>query len=74
MAFGKKRAHNRRSRRKAAADCKQGHHRYGSPRYIGGGMTRQTCSVCGAVSIDITQADAPAESPSSDSASSRPRR
>lgn len=74
MAFGRKQAHNRRSRRKAAADCKQGHHRYGSPRYIGGGMTRQTCSVCGAVSIDITQADAPAEAPSSDSASSRPRR
>lgn len=74
MAFGKKRAHNRRSRRKAAADCKQGQHRYGSPRYIGGGMTRQTCSVCGAVSIDLSQAESPAESPSSDPASSRPRR
>ena len=74
MAFGKKRVHNRRSRRKAAADCKQGHHRYGSPRYIGGGMTRQTCSVCGAVSIDLSQADSPAESPSSDPAASRPRR
>ncbi|HSJ34858.1 MAG TPA: hypothetical protein VLB85_07355 [Acidimicrobiia bacterium] len=74
MAIGKKRAHNRRSRRKAAADCKQGNHRYGSPRYIGGGMTRQTCSVCRAVSIDITRADAPAVQPSTDSASSRPRR
>ena len=74
MAFGKKRAHNRRSRRKAAADCKQGQHRYGSPRYIGGGMNRQTCSVCGAVSIDLSQAESPAETNPSGPASSRPRR
>lgn len=48
------RRQGRRSRRRAAADCRKGHHRYGSPKLIGGGMTRQTCFVCGAVSIDIT--------------------
>lgn len=52
---------NRRSRRKAAADCRRGIHRYGSAHAIGGGMTRQTCSACGAVSIDVTQAEAPLE-------------
>lgn len=47
----------RRSRRKAAADCRRGRHRYGSPQNIGGGMTRQTCSVCAAVTIDLTRTD-----------------
>jgi len=47
----------RRSRRKAASDCRKGDHRYGSPKHVGGGMTRQTCSVCGAVTIDLTRTE-----------------
>jgi hypothetical protein len=58
--MGSERNTGRRSRRKAEADCRQGIHRYGSPKLIGGGMSRQTCSVCGAVSIDIRHADDPA--------------
>jgi hypothetical protein len=53
-------AHHRsghRNRRRALADCRRGDHRFGSPRAIGGGIDRQTCLVCGAVSIDVTQAD-----------------
>lgn len=53
----------RRNRRRALADCRRGLHRFGSPRDIGGGIARQTCSVCNAVSIDLSQADAPTETP-----------
>ncbi|MFP3915321.1 MAG: hypothetical protein ACLFWM_10635 [Actinomycetota bacterium] len=49
----------RRRRNKALADCRREIHRYGSPRPVGGGMTRQTCWVCGAVSIDVSLADPP---------------
>lgn len=55
--MGSERNTGRRSRRKAAADCRQGNHRYGSPKLIGGGMYRQNCAICGTVSIDITRAD-----------------
>lgn len=47
----------RRSRRKAASGCRKGDHRFGSPKRVGGGMTRQTCSVCGSVTIDLTSTD-----------------
>lgn len=47
----------RRSRRKAASDCRKGDHRYGSPKHVGGGVTRQTCSVCRAVTIDLTRTE-----------------
>lgn len=57
--MGSQRHLQRRSRRKAAADCRKGKHRYGTPKLIGGGMSRQTCSICGAVTIDISGADAP---------------
>jgi hypothetical protein len=53
--MGSQRTTGRRSKRKAAADCRHGIHRFGSPKLIGGGMSRQTCSVCGAISIDIRQ-------------------
>lgn len=55
--MGSERNTGRRSRRKAAADCREGRHRYGAPQLIGGGMSRQTCPICGAVTIDITGAD-----------------
>lgn len=53
----------RRSRRKAALECRQGRHRWAAPRNIGGGITRQICLACGAVSIDISEADPPALRP-----------
>jgi hypothetical protein len=34
--------------------CKRGQHRYGEGQSIGGGIVRQICVVCGAVSIDLT--------------------
>lgn len=46
-------------RRRSEADCRRGVHRYGSAKPIGGGITRQTCFVCGAVSIDLTAAEPP---------------
>lgn len=49
----------RRSRRKAELECRKGRHRYAAPRNIGGGMSRQICLACGAVSIDITDAEDP---------------
>ncbi|HJR91548.1 MAG TPA: hypothetical protein VJ938_03845 [Acidimicrobiia bacterium] len=58
--MGSERNTGRRRRRKAQADCRQGIHRFAAPQLIGGGMSRQTCSVCGAVSIDLRNADDPA--------------
>lgn len=55
QVMGSGRRHRRRSRRKAVADCREGRHTYGPPQDIGGGITRQTCSVCGTVTIDITE-------------------
>jgi hypothetical protein len=34
--------------------CKKGQHRYGEGQSIGGGILRQICVTCGAVSIDLT--------------------
>ena len=45
-----------RRRRKVIQDCRSGSHRFGSPKPIGGGITRQICMVCGEVSIDVTRA------------------
>ncbi|HEX2152645.1 MAG TPA: hypothetical protein VHL52_01540 [Acidimicrobiia bacterium] len=59
--MGSQRHLERRSRRKAAADCRKGKHRFGAPTLIGGGMSRQTCAVCGAVTIDISEAETPDE-------------
>jgi hypothetical protein len=36
--------------------CKKGRHRYGETQSIGGGIVRQICGKCGAVSIDLTGA------------------
>lgn len=55
--MGAQRETGRRSRRKARADCRKGRHRYGSPQAVVGGIYRQTCTACGAVTIDISQAD-----------------
>lgn len=56
---GQDKSRARRRSRKAWADCREGRHRFSSPRAIGGGMTRQTCFVCGWVSIDISRAEPP---------------
>jgi hypothetical protein len=40
------------------SQCKKGNHRYGEGQSIGGGILRQICVVCGAVSIDLTGAEA----------------
>lgn len=58
--MGSERNTGRRSKRKAAADCREGIHRYGASMSIGGGMSRQICGVCGAVSIDVRFAEDPA--------------
>jgi hypothetical protein len=36
--------------------CKKGRHRYGDSQIVGGGIARQVCVACGAVSIDLTRA------------------
>jgi hypothetical protein len=36
--------------------CKKGRHRYGDSKNVGGGIARQVCVACGAVSIDLTGA------------------
>jgi len=38
------------------SSCRRGRHRYGSPQRVGGGITRQVCLACGAVSIDLNSA------------------
>lgn len=53
--------YRRRDRRRARADCRRGHHRYGSGQEIGGGIVRRVCLACGAVSIDLTGATQPHE-------------
>lgn len=60
--MGTEKTPRRRHRRRARADCRRGSHRFGSPKDIGGGIARQICSVCGAVSIDLGAADSYAES------------
>ena len=37
--------------------CRKGRHHYGKTQIIGGGITRQVCRVCGAVTIDLSAAD-----------------
>lgn len=53
----------RRIRRRARADCRRGRHRFGSGRDAGGGIVRRICLACGAVTIDLTAADAPEPTP-----------
>lgn len=50
--------HKERARRQRAA-CRQGVHSLGPEQPIGGGIVRRTCTVCGAVTIDISNADEP---------------
>ncbi len=38
------------------SDCKRGRHLYGESTDIGAGITRQVCSECGAVTIDLSGA------------------
>jgi len=40
----------------AKRSCKKGRHWYGEPVSVGGGITRQICLACGAVTIDLTGA------------------
>lgn len=42
------------------SQCKRGRHLYGPSQLIGAGIKRQVCEVCSDVTIDLTQADAPA--------------
>ena len=46
-----------RSLKHRRADCKKGRHFYGEAQSVGGGIRRQVCTECGAVSIDLTGAD-----------------
>jgi hypothetical protein len=54
----------------AKRSCRRGRHWYGDPVHIGGGITRQVCLACGAVSIDITGAS---ETEAADDGSDRHR-
>ena len=45
--------------RRQRAACRQGLHSLGPEQPIGGGIVRQTCQVCGSVTIDISNADDP---------------
>jgi hypothetical protein len=47
----------------AKRSCRRGRHWYGDAVHIGGGIWRQVCLACGAVSIDITGATESEESP-----------
>jgi hypothetical protein len=49
-----------RRARSAPPECRADRHRYGPPQSIGGGILRRLCPSCGAVSIDLTEADEPA--------------
>ncbi len=40
----------------AKRSCRKGRHWYGDPVSVGGGIARQICLACGAVSIDLTGA------------------
>lgn len=61
MPTDQQRVAGRRLRRRARAECRENRHRYGAAQEIGGGILRRVCAVCGAVSIDLTAADEPAE-------------
>jgi hypothetical protein len=40
----------------AKRSCRKGRHWYGDPVNVGGGITRNVCLACGAVTIDLTSA------------------
>ncbi|MGZ8753839.1 MAG: hypothetical protein ACXW15_01490 [Acidimicrobiia bacterium] len=40
--------------------CLAGHHRYADPTPIGGGIIRSRCLACGTVSLDLREANEPA--------------
>lgn len=40
----------------AKRSCRRGRHWYGEAVNVGGGITRQVCLACGAVTIDLTGA------------------
>ncbi|MGH8928663.1 MAG: hypothetical protein ACRDWH_09955 [Acidimicrobiia bacterium] len=52
------RSPHRISRRRAAAECRQGHHRFGPGNEAGGGIVRRICRYCGVLSIDLTGVEA----------------
>ena len=39
--------------------CRAGHHHWAQPTPVGGGITRQACSACGEVSLDLREANEP---------------
>lgn len=39
--------------------CRHGHHQLGEGTPVGGGIMRRTCELCGAVTIDLTEAAPP---------------
>jgi hypothetical protein len=39
------------------ASCRRGRHGYGPAQDVGAGILRQVCTGCGAVSIDLREAD-----------------
>jgi hypothetical protein len=41
--------------------CLAGHHRYTDPSSIGGGIIRSRCLACGTISLDLREANEPAE-------------
>jgi hypothetical protein len=45
------------SQKHRRADCRKGRHDYGGPQSIGAGLLRSVCSLCAAVTIDLTDAD-----------------
>jgi hypothetical protein len=49
------------------SSCKKGRHRYGEAQAVGGGIVRQVCLTCGAVTIDLTGATSASETGASDS-------
>ena len=44
---------------RARGSCKDGSHLFGKSQYLGAGLLRLVCEDCGAVSIDIRDADYP---------------
>ena len=50
---GKHRAHTQ------ANGCRGGHHRFGQPASVGGGILRRVCELCGDVSLDLRPAEEP---------------
>ena len=39
------------------SDCRRGSHEYDKPQSVGAGIIRRVCSLCSAVTIDLTNVD-----------------